>query len=47
MKKVKLIILAFITTYSFNAIGGNEDRAGEAGASQLLLNLLIKVPFTL
>lgn len=38
MKKVKLIILALITSYSFNAIGGNEDRAGEAGASQLLLN---------
>jgi len=38
MKKIKLIILAITTSYSFNVIGGNEDRAGEAGASQLLIN---------
>lgn len=38
MKKIKLILLAFITSYSVNVIGGNEDRAGEAGASQLLIN---------
>lgn len=38
MKKIKLIILAIATSYSVNVIGGNEDRAGEAGASQLLIN---------
>jgi len=38
MKKIKLIILAITTSYSVNVIGGNEDRAGEAGASQLLIN---------
>jgi len=38
MKKIKLIILAVATSYSINVIGGNEDRAGEAGASELLIN---------
>lgn len=38
MKKIKLIILAITTSYSVNVIAGNEDRAGEAGASQLLIN---------
>jgi len=38
MKKIKLIILTLVATYSINAVAGNEDRAGEAGASQLLLN---------
>ena len=38
MKKIKLIIFAIATSYSVNVIGGNEDRAGEAGASQMLIN---------
>jgi hypothetical protein len=38
MKKIKLIILAIATSYSVNVIAGNEDRAGEAGAPQLLIN---------
>ena len=38
MKKIKLIILTVAVSYSVNVIGGNEDRAGEAGASQLLIN---------
>lgn len=39
MKKLKLsIILVMTLGYSINVIGGNEDRAGEAGASQLLIN---------
>jgi len=38
MKKIKLIILTLATSYSINVIGGNEDRAGEAGASALLIN---------
>ncbi|MGB0882527.1 MAG: PorV/PorQ family protein [Vicingaceae bacterium] len=38
MKKIKFLILAITASYSINVIGGNEDRAGEAGASQLLIN---------
>ncbi|MDG1476274.1 MAG: PorV/PorQ family protein [Vicingaceae bacterium] len=38
MKKIKLILLTLAATYSISVIGGNEDRAGEAGASQLLIN---------
>jgi len=39
MKKIKLsIILAIMFGYSINVIGGNPDRAGEAGAPQLLIN---------
>ena len=39
MKKLKLSIILLMTFgYSFNVIAGNEDRAGEAGASQLLIN---------
>ncbi len=39
MKKFKLsIILLMAFGYSINVIAGNEDRAGEAGASQLLIN---------
>jgi len=39
MKKLKLSIILLMTFgYSINVIAGNEDRAGEAGASQLLIN---------
>ncbi len=39
MKKLKLsIILVIALGYSINVIGGNADRAGEAGASQILIN---------
>ncbi len=39
MKKLKLSIILLMTLgYSINVIAGNEDRAGEAGASQLLIN---------
>ncbi len=39
MKKFKLsIILAIACGYAVNAVGGNKDRAGEAGAPQLLIN---------
>ncbi|MBL4593276.1 MAG: PorV/PorQ family protein [Flavobacteriales bacterium] len=39
MKKLKLsIILVMTLGYSINVMGGNEDRAGEAGASQILIN---------
>ncbi|OFY97293.1 MAG: hypothetical protein A3K10_10440 [Bacteroidetes bacterium RIFCSPLOWO2_12_FULL_31_6] len=39
MKKLKLsILLAISLCYSIIVVGGNEDRAGEAGASQLLIN---------
>lgn len=39
MRKLKLsITLLMVLGYSINVIGGNEDRAGEAGASQLLIN---------
>jgi len=40
MKNVKIIIVLFISGIlsSFNANAGNEDRAGEAGASNLLIN---------
>ncbi len=39
MKKIKLsLILTIAIAYSFNLKAGNEDRAGEAGASQLLIN---------
>jgi hypothetical protein len=39
MKKLKLSIILLITLgYSINVVAGNEDRAGEAGASQLLIN---------
>ncbi|MBL4668812.1 MAG: PorV/PorQ family protein [Flavobacteriales bacterium] len=37
MKKLKLIIVLF-SLYSISVNAGNEDRAGEAGASQLLIN---------
>lgn len=39
MKNLKLSIILLMTLgYSINVIAGNEDRAGEAGASQLLIN---------
>lgn len=38
MKKIRLIILTIATACSITAVGGNEDRAGEAGATQLLIN---------
>jgi len=39
MKKLKLsMMLVMALGYSSIVIGGNEDRAGEAGASQLLIN---------
>ena len=40
MKKIKLSITLFTTllVYSFTLLGGNPDRAGEAGASQMLIN---------
>lgn len=39
MRKLKLsIILVMTIGYSASVIAGNEDRAGEAGASQLLIN---------
>lgn len=39
MKKIKIsILLALATCLTVNVNAGNEDRAGEAGASQLLIN---------
>jgi len=38
MKKAKISILLFAALFSVSAFAGNEDRAGEAGASQLLIN---------
>jgi hypothetical protein len=39
MKKIKLIVAIVVFTAFINdAVAGNEDRAGEAGASQLLIN---------
>ncbi|MCO6498989.1 MAG: PorV/PorQ family protein [Vicingus serpentipes] len=40
MKKIKLSITLFTAflIYSLNAVGGNPDRAGEAGAPQMLIN---------
>jgi hypothetical protein len=40
MKKIKLSITLFtaLLIYSLTAVGGNPDRAGEAGASQMLIN---------
>jgi len=39
MRKLKIsIILLVVMSYSVTVVGGNEDRAGEAGASQLLIN---------
>jgi hypothetical protein len=39
MKKIKISILLVIAFgYSINVVGGNKDRAGEAGATQLLIN---------
>jgi hypothetical protein len=39
MKKLKLIVtVAVLSACTNNAFAGNEDRAGEAGASQMLIN---------
>lgn len=38
MKKIKISILSIATFCSLSVFAGNEDRAGEAGASQLLIN---------
>ena len=39
MKKLKLIVtVAVLSACTTNALAGNEDRAGEAGASQMLIN---------
>lgn len=38
MKKIKISILLVAACCSANLFAGNEDRAGEAGASQLLIN---------
>jgi hypothetical protein len=39
MKKIKLIVaIVVFTAFISDAVAGNEDRAGEAGASQLLIN---------
>ena len=39
MKKLKLSIILLMTLgYSITVVAGNEDRAGEAGASQMLIN---------
>lgn len=38
MRKIDTFIAVFILLFSLNAKGGNEDRAGEAGASELLIN---------
>ncbi|MBL4708325.1 MAG: PorV/PorQ family protein [Flavobacteriales bacterium] len=38
MKKITLTIAFALALVSFDSIAGNEDRAGEAGASELLIN---------
>lgn len=38
MKKLNIIITASLVLFSVGLFAGNEDRAGEAGASQLLIN---------